>query len=283
MAAQSPRPIDATAANAKEAQRASLRERLAGRLTNAAAKPPLAVVGQVRLVLSVLLAGLCILTAGGALLFLMAWRQQQTSGELVGSQADRLWEVWEVLASVERVVAMTALPVAVVWIAVAAINVRRATGRRRNPVVAAAALLISAGGAWFAGREVVATALDEDDWVRVTGGIALQAVLIAVSLVAIERLVGAAAARHRPFRGAFAMTIGYLVVLQLAGSLATIDRTTEIESWGRTGALVLIAALFQILAALAFTEGARALEEGTANRYELRHRFGESVLLQSGL
>jgi diacylglycerol kinase family enzyme len=135
----------------------------------------------------------------------------------------------------------------------------------------------------LAGREVVAEALDKDDWVGATAGIALQAVLIAISLATMERLADAAAARHRPFRVAFAMTLGYLVVLQTAGSLATIDRTTEIDGWGRAGALVLIAALIQILAVLAFTEAGRALEEGTQHRYELRHRFGESVLLQAGL
>jgi hypothetical protein len=278
-----PRPVDAPDAEArKEARRVSLRQRLAGGLVDAAAKPPLPVVSQVRLVLALLLAALCILTAGGAMLLLMAWRQEQTAG-LLGSQADRLWDVWDVLATVERYVALTAVPVGVVWVAVAALNVRRATGRRRNPIFAAVALLVSVAGAWFAGREVVAEAIDKDDWVGATAGIALQAVLIAISLATMERLADAAAARHRPFRVAFVMTLGYLVVLQTAGSLATIDRTTEIDGWGRTGALVLIAALIQILAVLAFAEAGRALEEGTQHRYELRHRFGESVLLQAGL
>jgi MFS family permease len=281
--AETPRPVDTPTAAQKEADKASLRDRLAGRLVDAAARPPFPIVAQVRLVLGLLLAALCVLTAGGSLLLLMAWRQEETSGLLAGSQTERLWDVWDVLATVERVVALTAVGVGVVWIAVAAVNVRRATGRRRNPVFAAVALSVSAAGAWIAGREVVADALDDDDWVGVAAGIALQAVLVAVSLVAIERLADAAGARRRPFRVAYAMTVGYLVVLQVAGSLATIDRTTDFDSWGRTGALVLIAALVQILAVLAFTEGSRALEEATGNRYELRHRFGESVLLHSGI
>jgi hypothetical protein len=280
-----PPSSDADSAEAKartEAHHASVRERLVGGLINATAKPPFPVVAQVRLVLATLLAALCAVTAGGAMLLLMAWRQEQTAG-LAGSQTDRLWDVWDVLVTVERFVAMAAVPVGVVWIAVAAINVRRATGRRRNPVLAGVALVISTAGAWLAGREVVGPALDKDDWVGATAGIVLQAVLIFVSLATVERLADAAAARRRPFRGAFAMTLVYLVLMQAVGSLATIDRTTEIESWGRTGALVLIAALVEVLAVLAFTEGGRALEEGTANRYELRHRFGESAILHSGV
>ena len=178
-----PPSSDADSAEAKartEAHHASVRERLVGGLINATAKPPFPVVAQVRLVLATLLAALCAVTAGGAMLLLMAWRQEQTAG-LAGSQTDRLWDVWDVLVTVERFVAMAAVPVGVVWIAVAAINVRRATGRRRNPVLAGVALVISTAGAWLAGREVVSPALDKDDWVGATAGIVLQAVLIFVS------------------------------------------------------------------------------------------------------
>jgi len=265
----------------EEAQRRSLRDRLA-RSVDAASRPPYAVVAHVRLVLAMLLSALCLLTAAGSLLLLMAWRQERTSG-LLASQTERLWDVWDYLANIERYVALAAAPVAVVWFAVAALNVCRSTGRRRNPIVAALSVAVAVGGTWFVGRELVGPGLDERDWVGIVGGIALQAVFLALPLLAFERLADAAEARHRPGRVAFVMSLGFVVVLQVSGALSTIDRTTELSGWGREGALVLIAALIQILAALAFTEAGRALEEGTQHRYELRHRFGESVLTQVGL
>jgi len=260
-----------------------LRQRIVkGRFVDAVAKPPFGVAGVARAILSVLMGGLCMLTAAGALLLLMAWRQDQEVGLLV-SQTERMWDVWDALATAERYVGMAAAGVAAVWAAVAALNVRRATGRRRSLLLAAASFPAGIAGAWLVGKEIVATALDNDDWFGVGGGFVLQAVMVAIPLLVLEGLADASQSRHRPARVAFVMTMGYLVIMQVSGALSSIDRTTEIDGWGRTGALVLVAALVQIVAALALSEAGRALEEATQNRYELRHRFGESILLQAGL
>lgn len=231
--------------------------------------------------LSLLLAVLCLTTTAGALLLLMTWRQEQTAG-LLESHADRMWDVWDLLAEIERSVAVATLLVGCVWIAVATLNVRRATGRRRNPLMSAMLLAVGAVGAWAVAREIVTPAFEEDDWVGIGGGFALQAVLLGLPLLALERVATAAEARHRPARVAIVMAIAFLVAVQTSGALPTIDRTTELDGWGRTAAYVLIAALIEIVAALSFTEAARALEEGTQHRYELRQRFGESVLIQVG-
>lgn len=265
----------------QERRRRSLRDRLAGAV-HAAARPPYAIVARVRVVLALLLTGLCLLTAAGALLLLMAWRQEQTSGLLL-TQTERMWDVWALLADIERYVALAAAPMLALWLAVATINVRRATGRRRNPIVSVVLLAVGIAGAWVAGDRVVGPALDKDDWIGTLGGLALQAVFLAVPLLVLERLADAAEARHRPARVAYATTVGFLIVLQVSGALSTIGSADDVSSWGREGALVLIAALIEIIAVLAFSEAARALEEGTQHRYELRHRFGESVLMQVGL
>ena len=264
----------------EERHRQTLRERLAGGVDGAARKP-YPVAGHVRVTLGILLALLCLLTAAGALLLLMAWRQQQTEG-LALSQTDRMWDVWDALATAERYTAAAAGAIALVWVGVSAVNVHRATGKRRN--AALAVMMFGAGplGAWVAARELVAPGLANDDWIGVAGGLALQGVAVALPLLVLERLADAAAARHRPGRVAAVMSLGFVVVVQLSGGLATIDRTTDLHGWGRSGALVLIAALIQVLGALAFTEAGRALEEGTQHRYELRSRFGESVLMQIG-
>lgn len=265
----------------QEQQRRSLRDRLAGKV-QAAAREPFAVIAHVRVVMALLLTALCLLTAAGALLFLMAWRQQQTSGLLI-AQTDRLWDVWDLLAQVEQYVALAAAPIVGLWLAVATLNVRRATGRRRNPVLSVVVFAAGVVGAWVAADRVVMPALDNDDWVGTLGGLALQAVAVALPLLVLERLADAAEARHRPARVACVTTFGFLAVIEVSGSLATIEPGGTMDSWGRSGALVLIAALIEIIAVLAFSEAARALEEGTQHRYELRHRFGETVLMQAGL
>ena len=120
-----------------------------------------------------------------------------------------------------------------------------------------------------------------DDWVGEASGVILQAVFVAVPLLALLRVAQAAESRHRPLRAAFLVSVGYLVGLQFLGGLSTIDQQSSSEEWGRLGAYLIIAALLQVLGALSANEAARAIEEGTDHRYELRHRFGESLLAQA--
>jgi len=243
------------------------------------ARPPLAAIGWVRLVLAALMAVMCLLTAGGALLMLMAWRQDQTDGLATG-QTERLWDVWSVLADVERYAAYAALAVAMLWIALATVNVRRGTAHKRNPVLAAGALPLGAFGAWIVADRVVVPA---EQWWQTAYGLALEAVFVALPVLALERVADAAEARHRPLRVMFVTAVGYLVTLQTLGALSTIDRTTDLDGWSRGGAYLMIATLLQMVTALAANEACRALEEGTRHRFELRHRFGEALIAQAGL
>lgn len=243
------------------------------------ARKPLAAVGHARIALATLLTVMCLLTAGGALLMLMAWRQEATDGLATG-QAERLWDVWAVLADVERYVALLALPAAMTWVVLATINVRRGTAHKRNPVATAGAVAVGAIGAWVIAGRVVPEA---EVWWHQALWIAGEALFVALPILALERVADAAEARHRPLRVLFVMTVGYLVALHTSGALSTIDATTEIESWSRGATYMLIATLLQTVAALAAIEACRALEEGTTHRYELRHKFGEAVVAQAGL
>ena len=80
-----------------------------------------------------------VLTVGGAILLLLLWQQSRDTGVLT-SQLDRTWDLLGVLQDVERWVAYAVVPVAMAWIALAAINAGRATGNHRNPIVAALSL-----------------------------------------------------------------------------------------------------------------------------------------------
>ena len=251
------------------------RDRSHGEL--AAAEEPIGEGSTLRMAIAIMLSVLCLLTVGGAVLVLLLWQQDRASGVLT-TQLDRTWELFDSLRIVERWLAFAALPVATAWVAIAAVNVRRATGIRRNPAVAAASLPIGVIGAWMIGREIVA---DADDWVGRSSGFVLQAVFLAIPLLALLRLAQAAEARNRPLRVAYVVAVVHLAQLQFLGSLSTVDQSSPAAEWGRLGAYLIIGALVQVLGALSANEAARSIEEGTDHRYQLRHRFGESLLAQA--
>lgn len=254
----------------------SLRERLGGepRLRHATPLKPFDFVRIVRVLYAIGLSVLCLLTLGGAIIMLLTWQQERSAG-LLTSQLDRLWDVFELLAEIERIVAFASLAFAVGWIVVATWNLNRATGKGLHPVVAAASLLVGVAGVWIVGDRLVAEA---DNNLAKVGGIALQGVFLIIPLFALERVAAAAEAKRQSLRFTFVLAVAYLALLQLLGALSTIDRTTDIHGWGRTGANLVIVVLIQALGALAANEAGRAIEEGTRNRYDIRHRFGESLL-----
>jgi hypothetical protein len=149
---------------------------------------------------------------------------------------------------------------------------------RRNPIVAAASLLIGIGGVWFIGASQVA---DAEGPATKAVGVAIQAAFLAVPLIALERVAEAAEARHRPLRATYLIAVLYVAHLQGLGGLSTTEQTNDPEQWGRLGAYLLIAGLIQVLGTLSANEAARAIEEGTEHRYQLRHRFGEALLAQA--
>jgi hypothetical protein len=242
----------------------------------AAAREPLTGSHILRLSIAILMSVLWMLTIGGAILMLLLWQQDRASGVL-SSQLDRTWDLFDLLREIERWVAFALLPIATAWIAMAAINVRRATGKRRNALAAAASLPIAVFGIWIVGSQIVA---DSDDWVSKAAGFVLQAIFAAIPLLALERVTDVAEARHRPLRVSYLISVVYLAHLQFLGGLSTIDQASEADEWGKLGAYLVIGGLIQVLAALSVNEAARSVEEGTENRYQLRQRFGESLLAQ---
>lgn len=246
-----------------------------GRL--AAARAPYPGSAALRVVMSLQLAALCLITIGGAILMLLLWQQHREAGVLT-TQLDRTWELFGRLRDIERWVAFSVVPVAVAWIAVATINVRRATGHRRNPVVAGASLIAGLGGIWLVGDRIVA---ETDDPLGQAAGFVLQAVFLAIPWLALERVAVSAEARRGALRSTYLIAAVYLAQLQFLGGVSTVEETADSTEWGRLGAYLVIGALLQVLGALSANEGARAIESGTEHRFQLRHRFGESLLAQA--
>jgi hypothetical protein len=260
--------------------RPSLRERLNGRRQHGeltAALEPYPGPKVLRLAMSTMLSITCLLTISGAVLMLLLWQQNRESGVLT-TQVDRTWRYFGYLGEIERWIALGVVPIVVAWAVLATINVRRATGQRRSPIVAGASLLIGIGGAWFVGVTQVA---DADGPVTRAVGIAIQAACLAVPLIVLERVAEAAEARHRPLRATYVIAVIFLAHLQGLGSLTTIEETDDPSKWGRLGAYLMIGGLIQVLGTLSANEAARAIEEGTEHRYQLRHRFGETLLAQA--
>lgn len=241
------------------------------------AMPPLPGSTALRLVMATLLGLCCLITVGGATIVLLLWRQNRDSGVL-RDDLDRAWDIFGTLRDVELWVALAVIPVSMAWIVLSAINVRRATGTRRNYIAAALSVPIGIAGAWYINTRLITDA--QDNLAR-GAGFALQVVFLAIPLLAMERIVEAAEARHRPLRAAFVIGVGYLASLQFLAAIATADENTEPEDWGRLGGYLLIAALLQVLGTLSANEAARAVDEGSEHRYQLRHKFGESLLAQA--
>ncbi len=233
-----------------------LRQSQHGELT--AARQPYPGPNVLRLVIAVLTSVLWILTISGAILVLLLWQQDRASGVL-STQIDRTWDLFDILREIERWVAFALIPIATAWIALATINVRRATGKRRNPVVAAASLPIAVLGVWLIGSQIIA---ESDDWVSKGSGFVLQAVFVAIPLLALERVAHVAEARHRPMRASFLIAVVYLAHLQFLGGLSTIDQAGDASEWGKLGAYLVIGGLMLVLGALSVNEAARAIEDG---------------------
>lgn len=243
----------------------------------AAARPPFEGTNVLRVVMTLLLAVLCLVTVGGAILMLLLWQQDREAGVLT-TQLDRTWDLFGTLRDIERWVAFAVVPIAVSWIVLATINVRRATGQRRNPIIAGGSLVVGLAGAWIVGDQIVA---ESETWLGQAAGYVLQAVFLAVPLLALERVAASAEARRGALRSTYVIAAVYLAQMQFLAGVSTVDETADSTEWGRLGAYLVIGALLQVLGSLSANEAARAIEDGTDHRFRLRQRFGESLLAQA--
>lgn len=262
--------------------RLSLRDRISSRREHPhadllPARPPISGAHFLRFTVSLLVGVLAILTLGGGLLILLLWQEARASGVL-SNQIDRAWDLFESLRRLESIVALAAVPLAAAWAGLATLNVRRATARRCNPVIAALSIPISVAGVWAIGAAIVVPA---DDWATATGGLILQAIVMAFPVVVLERVAMAAEGPRRPLRLAYFTAVAFIAILQGLGALSTIVPTDDPDQWARLAAYLIMAALVQILGAIAINEACRSIDAASTHRYDLRKAFGESVLAQA--
>jgi hypothetical protein len=209
------------------------------------------------------LAGLALLSVVGAAVMGMFWLQSD-DGVLTPSQRTRAWDALDVLHSGVRVVGFALLALTCVWTFVAVANVRFASGRRRNPLLAAAAWPAAAVAFWMiADRMIVDGSIGE-----IVLGFAAQAAVLYVPFRLLERAAAAVDARRTPVRMAFMAGVVLTVYMQALGGLTTFDASTTTTT-GRLAAFLALGALLQLLSTLAVTEACRTIENATEHEAEL--------------
>ncbi len=214
-------------------------------------------VDLLRLCIVTLLAGLALLTMVGSAISLQFWSESD-DGLLLPGQRMRAWDALEVLQTAARVVAFGLVALVTVWTFVAVFNARLASGRRRNPILAAVAWPAAAVGLWIVADRFVA----DQPAGRMVVGFAAQAAILFVPFYLLERSADAVEARRTPIGITYIIGVVLLVYLQAVGSLSTIQQSAE-TNFGRLAAYLGIGALIQLLSTLAVTEACRTLDAAT--------------------
>lgn len=219
---------------------------------------------RLRLVIVTLLAGLALLSVVGAAVMFMFW-SEASEGDLTQGQRERAWNALDALHTASRIVALVLLVVTSVWTFVVVLNTRRASGRRRNPFIAALAWPAAAVGIWIVADRLV---IDQSIG-RVVVGFAIQAAILAVPFALLERSADAVGARRTPIRITFVTGVVLLVHVQGLGGLSTIQETADTTQFGRLAGYLTLGALVELLSTLAVTEACSSIE--VACEHEVEH------------
>ena len=211
------------------------------------------------------------------MLILLLWQEERESGVL-SNQIERAWDLFDTLRHVESIVALAVVPLATAWASLATLNVRRATARRCNPFIAALSIPAAVAGVWAIGASIVEPA---DDWATATGGLLLQALVMAVPVLVLERVAMAAEGPRRPLRMTYLAAVAYLAIVQGLGALSTIVPTNDPDEWARLASYLIIASLSRSSARSPSTRPSARSRVPPTTAYALRKAFGENVLLQA--
>lgn len=217
-----------------------------------------------RLVIVTLVAGLALLSVVGAVVTTMLWVDSRDIG-LLESERERTWDTLDALRAASAGVTIALLVAASAWSFVIVLNVRAASGRRRNPIIAAVAWPVAAGAVWWVADRVIV----DGSVGRVVAGFAAQAAVLVVPFLVLERSADAIEARRTPLRIVYVLTVVLLVHVQGLGGLSRLPDTVTTTDVGRLAGYLAIGALILLCTTLAVTEACRSL--WTACRYEADH------------
>jgi len=217
-----------------------------------------------RLVIVTLVAGLALLSVVGAVVTAMLWLDSRETG-LLALERERTWDTLDALRAASTGVTFALLAAASAWSFVIVLNVRAASGRRRNPIIAAVAWPVAAGAVWWIADRVIVDASIG----RVVLGFAAQSAVLLVPFLVLERSAEAIEARRTPLRIVYALTVVLLVHVQGLGGLSRLPDSVTSTDIGRLAGYLGIGALILLCTTLAVTEACQALWR--ACRYEADH------------
>ncbi len=209
---------------------------------------------MLRLVTVTLIAGLALLSVVGAVVTGLLWKDSTGSGVLP-AQRQRTWDALDVLRTASGAVTLALVISVSLWTFVTVLNVRAASGRRRNPLIPALAWPAAGFGVWWIADRMI---VDESIG-RVVLGFAAQAAVMAVPFLLLERSADAIGARRTPLRIVYVLVVVLLVHVQGLGGLSNIPDTATSTEIGRLAGYLAIGALIQLCSTLAVTEGCRAM------------------------
>ena len=229
-----------------------------------------------RLVVVTLVAGLSLLSLVGAIVTGLLWMDSRETG-VIPAERQRTWESLDALRAATTGVAAALLVAVMAWTFLTVVNVRRTSGRRFNPVVAALCWpAVAVAVWWIADRMIVEASIG-----RIVLGFAAQAAVLAVPLLVLERNADAVGARRTPLRIVYVLAVVLLVHVQGLGGLLRLPdavtitataagTTTEI---GRLAGYLAIGAIIQLFSTLAVTEACLAISR------TCRHEAGHHNML----
>lgn len=213
------------------------------------------------------LAGLALLSTVGAAVMVLFWMDTRDS-IVLPSQRDRAGDTLDALRDAARWVGIVTVALASLWTFVAVLNVRMATGRRRNPVLAAVAWPAACVGVW-----ILAGHLDRDSTVeRILLSFAAQAAVLYVPFFLLERVADSAGARRTPIRMSYVYAVVLLVYAQGLVTLSDSTETATSFEFGRLAGYLGLGSVVLLLSTLAVTEACRSI--GNAAKYESEHHNG---------
>ena len=221
----------------------------------------------VRLSMMTAIAALTLVSVVGALVMFLFWRES-ADGALLPAQRERAWTALEGLQSLERMLAVGLVGLASLWSFVSVLNARLASGRRRNPLLAAVSWPAAAWTVWFLSDWFA----DDDRIGSVVLGFAVQAVVLYVPFFLLERSAVAVGARRSPLRLAYALGVVLLVHIQGLGGLPTLVETTELDRFGRIAAYLVLAAVLELILTIAITDASTLIADASEALAE-KHNF----------
>ncbi len=217
-----------------------------------------------RLLMVTLVAGLALLSLVGAIVTGLLWMDSRDTGVLP-AERQRTWDALDALRAASAGVIAALLVAVVAWTFVTVINVRRTTGRRFNPVLAAVLWPAAAGAVWWIADRVIVDASIG----RVVLGFAAQAAVLSVPFLALERCADAVGARRTPLRIVYVLAVVLLIHVQGLGGLLRLPDSATTTEVGRLAGYLAIGALIQLCSTLAVTDACRALSRTC--RHEADH------------